>query len=123
MWSISSFMYIFFIFQQLKNDQEEERPGEKTDGTDGLELFADLKDFEIYSCVNPQKELGAPAALCLRRTSEQDFSNCLYFAPDSLQDQTCWLTAMRLAKVCIKCQYTNVIYNLRNSNRTVVIIL
>ncbi|XP_014279796.1 growth factor receptor-bound protein 14 isoform X3 [Halyomorpha halys] len=83
---------------QLKNDQEEERRGEKTDGTDGLELFADLKDFDIYSCVNPQKELGAPAALCLRSTAEQDFSNCLYFAPDSLQDQTCWLTAMRLAK-------------------------
>ncbi|XP_014250737.1 growth factor receptor-bound protein 10-like isoform X2 [Cimex lectularius] len=65
-----------------------------------LQLLADLKEYEVYTCLNAKNQLRAPTefGICLRKSSEEDFSSGIVFSCECQRDRTCWLTAMRLAK-------------------------
>lgn len=72
------------------------------DGERGsLQLFARLSDYNIYTSLNAKNQLRAPTefGLCLRAPGREDPSDLRCLACETEQVRTCWLTAMRLAKV------------------------
>lgn len=72
------------------------------DGERGnLQLFARLSDFNIYTTINAKNHLRAPTefGLCLRAPGQEDPAQLRCLACENEQARTCWLTAMRLAKV------------------------
>lgn len=66
-----------------------------------LQLFATLVDYNIYTTLNAKNHLRAPTefGLCLRTPGVVDQSSLRCLACESERTRTCWLTAMRLAKV------------------------
>lgn len=72
------------------------------DGERGsLQLFARLSDYNVYTSLNAKNQLRAPTefGLCLRAPGREDPSDLRCLACETDQVRTCWLTAMRLAKV------------------------
>ncbi|XP_073976555.1 growth factor receptor-bound protein 10-like isoform X3 [Rhodnius prolixus] len=74
--------------------------GEDDRSHQDLQPLADLRQYEIYSCLNAKNQLRAPTefGICLRRTTEDDFSSSIVLSCECARDRTCWLTVMRLAK-------------------------
>lgn len=69
-----------------------------------LTVFARLSDYHVYTTLNAKSQFRAPTewGLCLRPAAGSDDETdpglrCL--ACDTERARTCWLTAMRLAKV------------------------
>lgn len=70
----------------------------------GLSLLARLSDHHVYATLNAKNQFRAPTewGICLRPSgldSEDETPGLRCLACDSERARTCWLTAMRLAKV------------------------
>lgn len=73
-----------------------------------LQVFARLSEYHVYTTLNAKAQFRAPTewGLCLRPTrdaqDDDQGSELRCLACDSERARTCWLTAMRLAKVSTK---------------------
>jgi hypothetical protein len=72
-----------------------------------LRVLARLIDCNVYTALNARNDFRAPTEFCLCLTGEQEALRCL--ACESERTRTCWLTAMRLAKVSQSCLLDNLI--------------
>lgn len=71
----------------------------------GVRVLAKLANYQVYTTLNAKNQFRAPTewGICLRPAGlgSDDFDNpgFLCLACDSEKARSCWLTAMRLAKV------------------------
>jgi hypothetical protein len=66
-----------------------------------LQVLARLSDCNVYTALNARNQFRAPTEFGLCLTGEREALRCL--ACESERTRTCWLTAMRLAKVSQSC--------------------
>lgn len=62
-----------------------------------LQVLARLSDCNVYTALNARSQFRAPTEFGLCLAGGQEALRCL--ACESERARTCWLTAMRLAKV------------------------
>lgn len=70
----------------------------------GLNFFAELSNYHVYTTLNAKNQFRAPTewGICLRPSgvdTEDETPELKCIACDSERVRSCWLTAMRLAKV------------------------
>jgi hypothetical protein len=70
----------------------------------GLNFFAELSSYHVYTTLNAKNQFRAPTewGICLRPSgvdSEDETPELKCISCDSERVRSCWLTAMRLAKV------------------------
>jgi hypothetical protein len=66
-----------------------------------LQVLARLSDCNVYTTLNARSQFRAPTEFGLCLTGGREALRCL--ACESERARTCWLTAMRLAKVSEDC--------------------
>jgi hypothetical protein len=72
----------------------------------GLNFFAELSSYHVYTTLNAKNQFRAPTewGICLRPSgvdSEDETPELKCISCDSERVRSCWLTAMRLAKVIL----------------------
>lgn len=84
------------MFQVLNEDDVPSEWGQ-------LQVFARLTDYNIYTTLNAKNQLKAPAeyGICLRTPGSETDAGLRCLACESEQARSCWITAMRLAKVSV----------------------